>query len=92
MCFSTERFCLLSIIFSFVYPLLLITGCILCWKRSFKEGIAFFFLIISYEVFMWYGMNYLIQLPILVTAVSKMLLSMAFLILIVGLYRRKRFY
>jgi hypothetical protein len=43
---------------------------------------------ISYEVFMFYGMNHLIQFPTLVTSVSKLLLSMAFLILIIGLYRR----
>ncbi|WP_227940406.1 hypothetical protein [Alkalihalobacillus deserti] len=82
---------LLKIVLSFLYPLLLLIGCIVCWKRSFKVGIIFFLLMISNEIFLFYGMNYFIQFPSIVTSFSKILLSAAFLILIVGLYRRKKF-
>ena len=80
----------LTVFLPFVFQILLLIGAVVCLKRSFIEGGLFFVLMIIYEIFVIYASRNLEQFPTIDGTVSKLLLIIAFSILILGIYRKQK--
>lgn len=83
---------ILSIILSIIYPILLLIGGVVCWRRSFKEGLIFFILMFIHEGILFsikHG-TFLMYLPTYADALLNISKTSAIVILFSGIYRRWR--
>lgn len=80
---------ILTLILSVLYPIILIFGIIISWRKSFKEGVICFILILCHNVVVFfYDKTFLEYYPTYTDAVLQVSITLAISILILGIYRR----
>ena len=79
---------ILSTILSVIYPLVLIWGCIISWKNSFKEGLLFFIIMFIHRTILFiFDKTFFMYFPIITNFLLEVLAVLATAILIFGFYR-----
>ena len=79
---------ILVLVLSVVYPLLLILGVIVCWKKSFKEGAIFFILMfLQCTIFYFHDKSSLVYFPTYTNSLMLLLITIAVSTLLYGIHR-----